>query len=237
MNTSTARIGYARVSTPDQNPAAQVAALEAAGRAMIRTGTGGATGLGNRPEPGTILEFIHPGETLVVTRIDRLARSMKDLQAIAATGQPVDTSTAAGKAFLDMPGVFAGFGTSLRRGRQAEGTIAARRRGSIAGGLRRSTWTGSGPGSRKGSHRPGSRAGWGSRAEPSTGPKPQSPAGPPRRPRKSGKTPSHERHKHRDLFAACSSRCPYMQLRAVQAIVGSVSRYSRKPIRGNRRSP
>jgi len=133
MNTSTARIGYARVSTPDQNPAAQVAALEAAGCTMIRTGTGGATGLGNRPEPGTILEFIHPGETLVVTRIDRLARSMKDLQAIAATGQPVDTSTAAGKAFLDMPGVFAGFETSLRRGRQAEGTIAARRRGVYRG--------------------------------------------------------------------------------------------------------
>jgi len=144
MNTSTARIGYARVSTPDQNPAAQVTALEAAGCTRIRTETGGATGLGNRPEPGTILEFIHPGETLVVTRIDRLARSMKDLQIIvaklrerganiAATEQPVDTSTAAGKAFFDMLGVFAEFETNLRRERQAEGIIAARRRGVYRG--------------------------------------------------------------------------------------------------------
>ena len=41
--------------------------------------------LAGRPELGTILEFIHPGETLVVTRIDRLARSMRDLQVIVAT--------------------------------------------------------------------------------------------------------------------------------------------------------
>ena len=94
------------------NPTAQVAALEAAGCTMIRTETGSGTTLENRPELGIILDFIHPGETLVVTRIDRLARSMKDLQVIvaklrerganiAATEQPVDTSTAAGKAFPD----------------------------------------------------------------------------------------------------------------------------------------
>ena len=115
MNTSTARIGYAGISTSDQNPAAQVAALEAAGCTMIRTETGSGTSLENRPELGTILDFIHPDETLVVTRIDRLARSMKDLQVIveklrerganiAATEQPVDTSTATGKAFFDMLG-------------------------------------------------------------------------------------------------------------------------------------
>ena len=62
------------------------------------------------------------GDTLVVTRIDRLARSLKDLQdivhelkargvALKATEQPVDTGTAAGKAFLDMLGVFAEFET------------------------------------------------------------------------------------------------------------------------------
>ena len=140
MNSSSARIGYARVSTADQNLDAQIAALEAAGCTMVRTETGDGTTLAGRPELGTILEFIHPGETLVVTRIDRLARSMRDLQVIvatlkdkgahlAATVQPVDTSTAAGKAFFDMLGVFAEFETNLRRERQAEGVAAAKQRG------------------------------------------------------------------------------------------------------------
>ena len=52
---------------------------------MVRTETGDGATLAGRPELGTILEFIHPGETLVVTRIDRLARSMRDLQIIVAT--------------------------------------------------------------------------------------------------------------------------------------------------------
>ena len=132
MNSSSARIGYARVSTADQNLDAQMAALEAAGCTMVRTETGDGATLAGRPELRTILDFIHPGETLVVTRIDRLARSMRDLQIIvatlkdkgahlAATEQPVDTSTAAGKAFFDMLGVFAEFETNLRRERQAEG--------------------------------------------------------------------------------------------------------------------
>ena len=67
--------------------------------------------------PSIILDFIHPDETLVVTRIDRLARSLRDLQVIvvkieergahlAATEQPVATSSATGKAFFDMLGVF-----------------------------------------------------------------------------------------------------------------------------------
>ena len=122
MNSSSARIGYARISTADQNLDAQTAAFQAAGCTMVRTETGDGTTLAGRPELGTILDFIHPGETLVVTRIDRLARSMRDLQIIvatlkdkgahlAATEQPVDTSTAAGKAFFDMLGVFAEFET------------------------------------------------------------------------------------------------------------------------------
>jgi|GEM_PF-4553783 len=105
MNTFTPRIGYAQIST------ANVQALEAAGCTMIRTETGSGTALDGRPELRTILDFIHPGETLVITRIDRLPRFMRDLQTIvtmlkdkrahlAATEQPVDTSTAAGKACL-----------------------------------------------------------------------------------------------------------------------------------------
>jgi DNA invertase Pin-like site-specific DNA recombinase len=91
-----------------------------------------------------LLAFIRPGDTLVVTRIDRLARSIKDLQDIMftlkergatfkATEQPVDTKSAAGKAFLDMLGVFAEFETNLRRERQLEGIAAAKARGVYKG--------------------------------------------------------------------------------------------------------
>ena len=52
---------------------------------------------------------------------------------MAATEQPVDTSTAAGKTFFDMLGVFAEFETNLRRERQAEGIIAAKMRGAYCG--------------------------------------------------------------------------------------------------------
>jgi DNA invertase Pin-like site-specific DNA recombinase len=81
----------------------------------------------------------------VVTRIDRLARSIGDLQDIVrevkakgahlrATEQPIDTSTAAGKAFLDMLGVFAEFETNLRRERQLEGIAEAKKAGVYKGG-------------------------------------------------------------------------------------------------------
>jgi DNA invertase Pin-like site-specific DNA recombinase len=71
-----------------------------------------------RSELQTVLDFLRKGDTLLVTRVDRLARSIGDLQDIVravkakgaslrATEQPIDTSTAAGKAFLDMLGVFA----------------------------------------------------------------------------------------------------------------------------------
>ena len=144
MNTYQAKIGYARTSTVDQNLDAQIAALKAAGCGMVRTEQKSGATLDGRPELKTILDFIHPGETLVVTRIDRLARSMQDLQTIvarlkekgahlAATEQPVDTSTAAGKAFFDMLGVFAEFETNLRRERQAEGIKAAKRKGVYRG--------------------------------------------------------------------------------------------------------
>ena len=144
MNTFQARIGYARTSTVDQNLDAQVQALTAAGCGIVRQEQRSGTTLEGRPEWKTILDFIHPGETLVVKRIDRLARSMQDLQVIvarpkemgahlAATEQAVDTSTAAGKAFFDMLGVFAEFETNLRWERQAEGIKAATRKGVYRG--------------------------------------------------------------------------------------------------------
>lgn len=144
MNTYQAKIGYARTSTVDQNLDAQIEALTAAGCGMVRQEQRSGATLAGRSELNNILDFIHSGETLVVTRIDRLARSIQDLQTIvarlkekgahlAATEQPVDTSTAAGKAFFDMLGVFAEFETNLRRERQAEGIASAKRRGVYRG--------------------------------------------------------------------------------------------------------
>ena len=82
----------------------------------------------------------HEGDTIVITRIDRLARSMKDLQEIVhelkekcvllkATEQPIDTSNSMGKMFFDMLGVFAEFETGIRRERQAEGIAKAKSKG------------------------------------------------------------------------------------------------------------
>ena len=131
------KYGYARVSTDDQDTSIQVAALRSAGCDIIRQEKRSATSTHGRAELALLLEFIREGDTLVVTRIDRLARSIADLQQIVlqlasrgaklqATEQPIDTSTAAGKAFLDMLGVFAEFETNLRRERQLEGIAKAK---------------------------------------------------------------------------------------------------------------
>jgi DNA invertase Pin-like site-specific DNA recombinase len=132
-----AKIGYARVSTTDQDTAIQVETLTKAGCTIIRQEKASGTSTAGRNELAAILEFIREGDTLVVTRVDRLARSIADLQQIVvqltargaklqATEQPIDTSTAAGKAFLDMLGVFAEFETNLRRERQLEGIAKAK---------------------------------------------------------------------------------------------------------------
>jgi DNA invertase Pin-like site-specific DNA recombinase len=136
--------GYARVSTTDQDLALQRAALKAAGCGVIRADKASGTRRDGRTELQVVLlDFLRPGDTLLVTRIDRLARSVKDLQDIVhelnARGvklkakQPVDTGTAAGKAFLDMLGVFAEFETNMRRERQLEGIAAAKARGVYKG--------------------------------------------------------------------------------------------------------
>ena len=133
-------IGYARVSSTDQDLTLQTDALTAAGCTVIRSEKVSGTSRHGRTELQTLLDFIQKGDELVVTRIDRLARSIGDLQDIVrtlkaegaslrATEQPIDTSTAAGKAFLDMLGVFAEFETNLHRERQLEGIRAAKERG------------------------------------------------------------------------------------------------------------
>ena len=138
------RYGYARVSTTDQDLTIQREALERAGCTVIREEKVSGTSRQGREELRTLLEFLRPGDELVVTRVDRLARSIGDLQDIVrelrakevplvATEQPIDTSTAAGKAFLDMLGVFAEFETNLRRERQMEGIAKAKARGVYKG--------------------------------------------------------------------------------------------------------
>jgi DNA invertase Pin-like site-specific DNA recombinase len=136
--------GYARVSTTDQDLSIQHEKLTAAGCTVVRAEKVSGTSTEGRDELKTLLQFLREGDTLVITRIDRLARSMRDLQNIAhefrqrgvtlkATEQPIDTSTAAGKAFFDMLGVFAEFETNLRKERQMEGIAKAKAEGVYAG--------------------------------------------------------------------------------------------------------
>src|SRR3984957_3639409 len=137
-------IGYARVSTSDQNLEIQEAALKAAGCGVIRAEKRSGTSTSGRAELQTVLDFLRAGDVLMVTRIDRLARSIGDLQDIVravkakgaslkATEQPIDTGTAAGKCFLDMLGVFAEFETNLRKERQMEGIAKAKAAGVYKG--------------------------------------------------------------------------------------------------------
>lgn len=136
--------GYARVSTTNQDLTIQREALRAAGCDVIREEKRSGTKIQGRDELATLLEFLRDGDTLVVTRLDRLARSMDDLSAIArrlqekgvtlrATEQPVDTGSAAGKAFFQMLGVFAEFETNLRKERQMEGIAKAKTAGVYKG--------------------------------------------------------------------------------------------------------
>lgn len=137
-------IGYARVSTEDQNCAIQETALRAAGCTIVRSEKRSGTTTNNRAELETILDFLRHGDTLMVTRIDRLARSVADLEAIVgrvkakgahlrATEQSIDTSTPEGTAFLQMLGVFAQFETAIRKERQLEGIAKAKAKGVYSG--------------------------------------------------------------------------------------------------------
>ncbi|ACA20668.1 Resolvase domain [Methylobacterium sp. 4-46] len=136
--------GYARVSTTDQDLSLQEGALRAAGCEVIRSEKRSGASTEGRAELQTLMDFARKGDAIVVTRIDRLARSIADLAAIVrqleakgvalkATEQPIDTSTAAGRCFLQMLGVFAEFETNLRRERQLEGIAKAKAAGVYAG--------------------------------------------------------------------------------------------------------
>jgi DNA invertase Pin-like site-specific DNA recombinase len=139
-----AKIGYARASTQDQDLTVQLEKLRDAGCDVVRAEKATGTSRDARPELETLLQFLRDGDELVVTKIDRLARSIADLQDILRTlkakgvrlkalDQPIDTSSAAGKAFLDMLGVFAEFETNLRKERQADGIARAKTAGVYRG--------------------------------------------------------------------------------------------------------
>jgi DNA invertase Pin-like site-specific DNA recombinase len=139
-----ANVGYARASSADQDVSIQVATLKAAGCNPIRSEKRSGTSTEGRTELQTVVAFLRRGDTLTVTKIDRLARSIADLStivreleskgvALKATDQPIDTSTAASKAFLGMLGVFAEFETNIRKERQLEGIAAAKAKGVYKG--------------------------------------------------------------------------------------------------------
>ena len=136
---------YCRVSTLDQNTHIQEDAIR--GRypnAVIRTEKASATSRNGRPVLDLIMEMVNAGDQLVVWKLDRLARNMRDLCSIVdelqdkdaslvILDQNIDTGTAAGKAFLQMLGVFAEFETNLRRERQLAGIAKAKKDGKYKG--------------------------------------------------------------------------------------------------------
>jgi DNA invertase Pin-like site-specific DNA recombinase len=136
-------IGYARVSTFDQNPDLQKDALEKAGCEKIFTDTISGT-VSQRPGLTKIKEILRRGDTLVVWRLDRLGRSLKDLidwmnyldtegVALKSLQESIDTSTATGKLVFHVFGALAEFERNLILERTQAGLSAARARGRLGG--------------------------------------------------------------------------------------------------------
>ena len=136
-------IGYARVSTNDQETATQVAALKAAGceRIYREKASGGRWG---RPELHRLLDQLRKRDVLVVWKLDRLSRSLRDVLTImerlseAEAGfrsltEAIDTTTPAGRMMMQMVGAFAEFERAMLRERTKAGLDSARREGRIGG--------------------------------------------------------------------------------------------------------
>jgi DNA invertase Pin-like site-specific DNA recombinase len=136
-------IGYARVSTTDQDTAVQVGALKAAGCERIyREKASG--GRWDRPELQRLLDQLRKGDVLVVWKLDRLSRSLRDVLTIidrlaeAKAGfrsltEAIDTTTPAGRMMMQMVGAFAEFERAMLRERTKAGLESARREGRIGG--------------------------------------------------------------------------------------------------------
>jgi DNA invertase Pin-like site-specific DNA recombinase len=137
------QIGYARVSTDDQNTAAQVAALKAAGcdRVYREKASGGRW---DRPELHRLLDQLRKSDVLVVWKLDRLSRSLRDVLTVmerigeAGAGfrsltEAIDTTTPAGRMMMQMVGAFAEFERAMLKERTKAGLDAARLDGRIGG--------------------------------------------------------------------------------------------------------
>jgi DNA invertase Pin-like site-specific DNA recombinase len=136
-------VGYARVSTQDQDPALQLDALHAAGCEKVFTEK--ASGAQReRPQLQAALDYMREGDTLVIWKLDRLARSLKQLietvEAMAARGiglrsitEAMDTTTSGGKLIFHIFGALAEFERGVIRERTRAGLDAARARGRTGG--------------------------------------------------------------------------------------------------------
>lgn len=136
-------VGYARVSTLDQNPALQIDALKGAGceKLFVEKASGASR---DRPELKGALDYVREGDTLVVWKLDRLARSLKQLietvAMLEARGiglrsltEAIDTTTAGGRLIFHIFGALAEFERTVIRERTKAGLSAARARGRVGG--------------------------------------------------------------------------------------------------------
>ena len=137
------KIGYARVSTTDQKFQSQIDALEKHGCGIIYTEKVSGSKK-DRPELERCLHSLREGDTLVVTKLDRLGRSLKDLVLLMTEFQkrkvnfkciddPIDTRSATGEFFFHVMGAFAQLEKSLIQERTRAGLAAARKRGKYGG--------------------------------------------------------------------------------------------------------
>ena len=132
-----ARIGYARVSSVGQSLEVQLDKLKGCDKTFQEKKSGASS---NRPRLKACLEYVREGDTLVVTRLDRLARSTFHLCQIADTlerkqvnlqvlDQNIDTGDATGRLLFNMLGAIAQFETEIRAERQMDGIKKAKERG------------------------------------------------------------------------------------------------------------
>lgn len=136
-------VGYARVSTTDQNPQLQLDALEEAGcaRVFVERASGAKT---DRPQLAAALDYLRRDDTLCVWRLDRLGRSLPHLIQIATTltdrgvalrslTEQIDTASAGGRLIFHIFGALAEFERALISERTLAGLEAARARGRVGG--------------------------------------------------------------------------------------------------------